>query len=386
MDNIIYFDNAATTYPKPEEVYTFMDKYYREFGVNVGRGQYTTASKANKIVEETRELIRELFKCSIDKKVIFTPSATEAINIILQGINWQGEENVYITHFEHNAVLRLLYQLKEKYNIKINFLHTEKKPLFYDIEKIKHQFQDIKPDVVIMTHASNVCGLITPIKEITELAKVYNAQVAIDCAQTAGLLDIDMKKIDADYLIFAGHKTLYGPFGIAGFLMDERSTLKPLLYGGTGIDSANPNLPNTIPEKFEVGSLNVYAIAGLNAALKWINKIGRENIYKKEKEMTTSLITCLESFDNIRVITASDAEKQIGVVSCVFEGYGSDIIGQVFDQYNIAVRTGLHCAPEAHRFLGTFPGGTVRLSLGYFNSKEDITKLHNILEYIYLDS
>jgi cysteine desulfurase family protein len=378
MENMIYFDNAATTYPKPEEVYTFMDKYYRELGVNVGRGQYKAASKANKMVEETRKLIQGLFNCPTNKKVVFTPSATEAINIILQGINWKGRENIYITPFEHNAVLKVLHNLEEKYNINIHFLHVEKKFLSYNIEKIKHQFQDTKPDVVIMTHASNVCGLITPIKEITELAKTYDAQVAIDCAQTAGLLDIDIQKVDVDYLVFAGHKTLYGPLGIAGFIVDENTKLKPLLFGGTGNHSANPKLLR----KFEVGSINVYAIAGLNAALKWINKIGRENIYEKERNLKTELMKCLESFDNIRVIKPADEQEQIGIASCVFGGDGSDSIGQVLDQYNIAVRAGIHCAPEAHIFLGTFPKGTVRFSLGYFNRYEDIEILKNVLKNI----
>ncbi|MBF8984100.1 aminotransferase class V-fold PLP-dependent enzyme [Lutibacter sp. B2] len=386
MNRSIYFDNAATTYPKPKQVYDYMDKFYREYGVNVGRGQYKKASEGSKLVEETRALIRNLFNCPISKKVVFTPSATDAINIILRGMNWQGGENVYITYFEHNAVLRTLYYLKEKYHFNIHFLDTDKNTFDYDLEKIKYQFHDEKPDMVIMTHASNVCGVITPIVEISDLAKKYDSQVVIDCAQTAGLLQIDMKKLKADYVVFAGHKTLYGPFGIAGFIMDKKSKLKPLLYGGTGTDSANPDLPDTVPERFEVGSLNIQAIAGLNAALKWMKQVERGNIHEKEKEMTRKLIECLESFDNIKVIKASNNENQIGVVSCVFDGYGSDSIGQVFDQYNIAVRTGLHCAPEAHRFLGTFPGGTVRFSLAYFNELEDIKKLDDVLEYICFNS
>lgn len=383
MNKTIYFDNAATTFPKPSIVYETMNRFYKSNGVNVGRGQYGLASEAAKLVSETRGLISELFNCANNKKVVFTSSATEAINIILQGMNWQGGENVYISHFEHNGVLRCLNQLESKYDLKLHRLNIDPKNLSYDLDKIQVQFQNDKPDVLIMNHASNVCGLIAPIEAISKLAKSYNAEVVIDCAQTAGLVEIDLKKILADYIVFAGHKTLYGPLGIAGFIIDESSRLKPLMYGGTGIDSASLGLPTTIPEKFEVGSSNIYAIAGLNVAIKWIMKKGIKTLQSRERNLTHQLIKVLEQFDT-KLYLSSSLDNHIGVVSCTFKDIPADRMGDLLNQHQVAVRTGLHCAPDAHRLMGTFPGGTVRFSVSYFNSLEEIDQLQDILDNILL--
>jgi len=383
VSKMIYFDNAATTFPKPDIVYENMDIFYRTNGVNVGRGQYDLASKASNLVQNTRDLICQLFNCSFDQRVVFTSTATEAINIVLQGMNWQGNENVYITHFEHNGVLRCLNMLKKRYDLNIHYIDLDPRSLEYDLDKIQIQFQENKPNVVIANHASNVCGLITPVEEISRMAKDYNAEVVIDCCQTAGLLDIDLKLIEADYLIFSGHKTLYGPFGIAGFIIKENSKLKPLIYGGTGIDSGNLELPSTIPDKFEVGSQNIYAISGLNTSIKWILDNGVENIQEKERNLTKSLIAVLQKFDT-KIYLSKNIDNHIGVISCNFKGIPADRIGDLLNQHNIAVRTGLHCAPDAHRLLGTYPAGTVRFSLGYFNNISDIIALEEVLESLLL--
>jgi selenocysteine lyase/cysteine desulfurase len=230
-----------------------------------------------------------------------------------------------------------------------------------------------------MSHASNVCGLIAPIEDICDLSKKYNSINIIDMAQTAGLVETDLMRIKADYAVFAGHKTLYAPFGVAGFIIDRNSQLQPLLFGGTGIDSANQELPDTIPEKFEVGSLNIQAIAGLNAALKWINKIGVDTIRKKEIENKRKLVECLKKFSNISIIGLNDG---VGIVSCLFDGYSTDSIGLILSDNDIAVRTGLHCSPTAHKFLGTYPSGTVRFSVSYFNRNDDFNRLFEVLEII----
>lgn len=381
VGKIVYLDNAATSFPKPEEVYSYMDYFYRQYGVNVGRGQHTLSSKASNLVNETRQLILELFSC-FNKKVIFTPSATESMNVVLRGLNWDNSINVYTTPFEHNAVLRVLHYLKNNHNLNIEELFVDKESMDYDIEKIKYQFQDKPPNVVIMSHASNVSGLIAPIKDICDLSKKYNSTNIIDMAQTAGLINTNLNDVKADYVIFAGHKTLYGPFGIAGIILDANSNLSPLMYGGTGIESANPGLPKSIPERFEVGSLNIHAIAGLNAALKWIAHIGIEQICNKEIEHADKLIKVIREFDNIKTIGFKSLRNHIGIVSCVFDGYSSDSIGKILNECHIAVRTGLHCAPSAHRFLETFPAGTVRFSVSYFNDDSDFEKLHGALQYI----
>lgn len=376
-----YFDNAATTFPKPESVYNYTDKFYREYGVNVGRGQHKLAFTASKLMTATRELLLDLFHCSA-KKVVFTHTATEALNLILQGLDVTDNYNIYLSPFEHNAVTRVINYLKSIYQIKVQTLIVDKKTLTYDLEKIKYQFAKDKPNIVVMSHASNVCGVIAPIKEICEMSKEFGAVNVIDMAQTAGLIDTDLSSNVFDFTVFAGHKTLYAPFGVAGFICNGDIKPKPLLYGGTGIDSANQSLPDTIPERYEVASPNIMAIAGFHAALKWIAEIGIGNVYIKEKANHKELLSILNEFSNIKIIGSTDTLSTIGVVSCVFDNYSSDNIGQILSDNYIAVRTGLHCAPYAHKFLNTFPAGTVRFSVSYFNEKEDFIKLREVLEYI----
>lgn len=381
MGNLVYFDNAATTFPKPDVVYSFMDSFYRTCGVNVGRGQHQLASKAGSCVKETRQLLLNLLGCP-QKQVVFTPSATEALNIILQGIFWTDRATVYITPFEHNSVLRVLHYLQGIYELKIIELLIDKESMTYDLEGIKYQFQHIKPDVVVMSHASNVCGLVTPIEAICKLVKQHEAICVIDMAQTAGLIQTDLGKVQADYIVFAGHKTLYAPYGAAGFVLDKNAPLKPLLYGGTGLESANLDMPTTIPERFEAGSLNIQAIAGLNASLRWIMQTGIDIIREKEMANKRQLVDLLEQFDNVSMVGYSPCAEYVGIVSCIFDRYSSDSIGQVLNEQGVAVRTGLHCAPSAHNFLGTFPDGTIRFSVGYFNTNEDFYKLKIALKYI----
>jgi cysteine desulfurase family protein len=378
LDRIAYFNNAATTFPKPEKVYRFVDKFYRESGFNTGRGQNIST---NNLIQDTRNLLLELFHCPA-QKVVFTPSATEAINIILQGLPIKDNYNIYISPFEHNAVTRVINYLQSLYKINIITLSVNEKSLTYDIEKITYQFAEAKPNIVIISHASNVCGLIAPIKEICTVSHKYGAINVIDMCQTAGLIDTDLSSNIYDFVIFAGHKTLYATFGIAGFICNGDIKPKPLIYGGTGFDSANPNVPDTIPERYEVGSQNIMAIAGLYAALNWIKKISIERIYEKEKENHSKLISVLEGFDNIKIIAPPVTTKTIGVVSCIFDGYSSDNIGQVLIRQGIEVRTGLHCSPLAHKFLGTFPEGTVRFSVGYFNNDNDFEVLEKALNLI----
>jgi cysteine desulfurase family protein len=381
VNDIVYFDNAATTFPKPEEVYTFSDNFFRSCGVNVGRGQYKLADKSAVLVVETRELLLDLNHCH-DKQVVFTSTATIALNTVLRGINFTNGSNVYVTPFEHNAVMRVLNHIAKTVKINIIQLEFDKDSISYDLEKIKYQFADSPPNLVIMTHASNVCGVIAPISEISVLAKKYNAITVADMCQTMGLVDTDIRVID--YAIFAGHKTLYSPFGVAGFICPSIPNIEPFVYGGTGIDSASNDLPELLPERFEAGSLNSVAIAGLNASMKWIKAIGIANIYETECRNHAHLLEILSSFNSIKVI--SQGKNSIGVVSCVFDGYSSDNIGQILSERDIAVRTGLHCSPDSHRFLGTFPSGTVRFSVSYFNTDNDFRHLSEALEYIHENS
>jgi len=385
MDKTAYFDNAATTFPKPEEVYQFMDTFYRECGVNVGRGQHKLAAKASAVVAETRKLLLDLNHCP-NKTVIFTPSATEALNLVIRSVISKDNLNIYVSPFEHNAVTRVINYEKQTFNFRINTLAFDKETYKYDLNQIKYQFAENKPDVIIISHASNVCGVIAPIAEICAQSKKYGAVNIIDMCQTMGLIDTDLHNDTIDYAVFAGHKTLHGPLGIGGFIMDHDACPKPLVYGGTGIDSSNPLLPDVVPDRYEAGSQNIQAISGLNASLKWIRQIGINAIYKKENEMHSHLIDLLSKYSNIKIISPHDLTLGIGVVSAVFDGYSSDNIGRILSDRDIAVRSGLHCAPDAHRFLGTFPSGTVRFSVGYFNTNDDFAQLKDALDYIYENS
>ena len=374
-----YFDNAATTYPKPKNVYDFMDDFYRHSGGgSAGRGLYKGAKEAGRVVNETREQLKTLFHTQ-QHEVLFTPSATEGMNLVLRGQEWQNGMTVYISPFEHNAVVRVLHYLKKSYALDIVELSVKMDGLVYDIEKIHEQFQEQKPSIVVVSHASNVCGSIAPVEEIFREAKMHHAITILDMAQTAGLIELDLNRAYVDFAIFAGHKTLYGPFGAAGVLRRMDKPLSPLIYGGTGIDSANLDLPVAGPERYEAGSKNLLAIAGLHAALKWGQNIGIENIYKKEQENKNKLISVLQAYENIQIFLG---KNQIGVVSCIFNGYASDDIGRVLNEQGVAVRTGLQCAPFAHRFLHTFPAGTVRFSVSYFTTDKDFQVLRSALDYI----
>lgn len=375
-----YFDNAATTYPKPECVYSFMDQFHRQSGGNAGRGHYSIAQSAGGLILDTRKRIQELLHCSA-KQVVFTPTATIALNIIIQGIIASGVKNVYISPFEHNAVTRTLHHYDQIERISVTQLSVTKE-LKYDLEKIRYQFDAVKPDLVIVSHASNTIGLIAPIEDIFSLAKKYNAYTLVDMAQSAGLVDCNIGLNCIDFAVFAGHKTLYGPTGISGFVMEPSTKLPAVLFGGTGYESANQDMPDSIPEKYEMGTLNIVGIAGLNASLKWIQEKTIEALAQKEKENREKLLEILSNYDFIRIVGNYKNHEYVGIVSCLIEGISSDSAGNIFDRQGIAVRTGLHCAPLAHRFMGTYPAGTIRFSVSYFTSEEDFEQLIEALDFI----
>lgn len=375
-----YFNNAATTYPKPDEVYSFMDQFYRQDGINAGRGKSKSSENAEEIIKETRDLLKKILNCP-NKEVIFEPTATISLNIIIQGVIAAGAKNIYITPFEHNAVTRTLFNFEKQHQIKVHQLHITN-DLKYDLERIKYQFEAVKPDFVIVSHASNVIGLVAPVEDIFTLAKKYNAITLVDMAQTAGLVECNVGSDVIDYAVFAGHKTLYGPTGVSGFVMKPNGKLPLILFGGTGYDSANQEMPDSLPERYEIGTVNILGIAGLNAALRWIEKKSIENIFTNELEKRKKLISILEEYWFIKIVGLEDKCNYVGVVSCVIEGISSDSASNIFDKCGISVRTGLHCAPLAHKFINTYPAGTIRFSVSYFTSDEDFTELKVSLDYI----
>lgn len=391
-----YFDNAATTFPKPECVYAFMDSFYRKHGGNAGRGQYKLAAAASKIISETRGFVQKILCCP-NKDVIFAPSATIALNMVIQGLIAGFAENghfdklndrnipvVYVSPFEHNSVTRVLHHFEKSGKIRVRQLFVS--PDFeYGIEKINAQFAELLPDIVIVSHASNVIGLVAPVLEIFAAAKKFGALTVTDMAQTAGLVPLDVASELIDFAVFAGHKTLYGPFGIGGFVKSRNVVLEPVLFGGTGVDSANQKMPENIPSRYEMGSQNICAVAGLHAAAEWFLQ-NQDEIRATEERNHRRFLEILRQYDFVKIAGPTDRfsekTKCIGVVSTVFDGYAAEDIGNVFDEMEIAVRTGLQCSPLAHKFLRTFPAGTVRFSVGYFTGEEDFCALEKAMGYI----
>ena len=372
---MIYLDNAATTFPKPENVYREMDDISRNYAVNAGRGSYKAAQKAVKVIDDTRAALLKLFHAEGIADIVFTASVTQAINIILAGLDLRENNTVYISPYEHNAVVRTLHMLQKDTGFAVREMPLTK-TLEIDMGRLKYDFAEKNPSAVIVTAVSNVTGYQLPICDLFQLSKKYNAVTITDAAQAAGLIDLNFDRIQADIICFAGHKTLYGPFGIAGFAVKKGMNLKQTFAGGTGSHSLSPEMPQNAPERYEAGSCNVIAMKGLYAAME---SLKQDEHYRKISELTKYAIDNLKSLPGIKII--GQTEGQIGIISIVAEGYSSDEIGKILDEeYDIAVRTGYHCAPLIHKYINDVDyNGTVRVGLGYFNTKDDIDKLIDAL-------
>lgn len=375
---MIYLDNAATTFPKPERVYETLERANRELAFNAGRGSYKAAREAAALIDETKGRILRLFRADGCADVVFTPSVTHAFNQVLNGLNLAESATVYISPYEHNAVARTVHHLSLNAGIKVEMLPLNE-DLQIDLEKAKYMFSTCPPSAIILNALSNVTGYILPVAQLFSMAKGYNAITILDAAQAAGLIDLDMHCLQSDIICFAGHKSLMGPFGIGGFVIKRGIILKKVFTGGTGSDSLNLDMPEDSPGRYEASSTNVVAIAGLNAALKGLDPAEHR---EKILALTKYLIDALEKIPSVTLKGAMTDDRTLGVVSFVVEGYASDEVGTILDdEYGIAVRTGYHCAPNIHDYLGDKPyHGTVRVGLGQFNTKEDIDTLISALE------
>ena len=377
---MIYLDNAATTFPKPESVYVAMDRMNRDGAVNSGRGSYKLAQSASKLIFETKAKLRQLIHVDASAAVVFSPSITIAINQIVNGINFRKNAVIYVSPYEHNAVARSLHKLSKVKDFIIKELPLND-VLEIDIEKMKYEFSKEKPEAVFCTHVSNVTGYILPVKEIFKEAKKHGSINVLDSAQSLGLLDIRADLIDVDIIGFAGHKTLYGPFGIGGFINVSGVNLETFITGGTGSDSLNLEMPLGAESRYESASTNIVAVAGLNAA---ISSLSLKDQMEYEKELTTYLIEKLSSIDEVEMFLPVNLENHVGIVSFSFDNMNSNDVGVILDEdFDIAVRTGYHCAPYIHKYLddkGT--QGTIRIGLGQFNKRQDIDKLIAALEEI----
>lgn len=374
---MIYLDNAATTFPKPESVYAVMDQTNRQEAVNAGRGGYKLAQKASRLISETKDLLRKLVHVDSNVAVVFAPSVTIAMNQIVHGLQLQNGANIYVSPYDHNAVARSVHACAKKKNLIVHELPMNE-ALEIDLERLKYEFSRNKPAAVFCTHVSNVTGYILPVEEIFSETKKHGGLTILDAAQSIGLVDIRADLIGADLIAFAGHKTLYGPLGIGGFINVSGVELDTFIAGGTGSDSLNLEMPKGNENKFEAASPNVVAIAGLNAALKWINPA---ECLAWEKELTEYLINRISQIKGIRLLLPENADRHVGIVSFTMQGYSSEDVGMLLDEdYDIAVRTGYHCAPYIHKYLkDESTHGTVRVGVGKFTTRDDIDKLVDAL-------
>lgn len=388
----IYLDNAATSFPKPEEVPMAVYDYMTKLGTNVNRGGYATAYDTESVVFECRELIGALFHATDYKNVVFTRNITESLNVVLKGLLHSGD-HVIVSSMEHNAVMRPIRQLEKK-GVSFTRAQCESDGSL----KLDTLYRCLRPDTkaVVMTHASNVFGTMLPIQEVGAFCKENGLVFILDSAQTAGVFPIDMEKMHIDILCFTGHKGLLGPQGIGGFILRDELVLKiePLISGGTGSLSNVETVPEFMPDRFEAGTPNLPGIFGLHAALNWLRKLGEkslsaelfttehcfsaalEKISEHELQLTEEFLTLLEPLEKegkLKIIGKKDTEMRTGVVSIqTLSRELSDTAFQLDTRYGIMTRVGLHCAPSAHKTMGTYPTGTIRFSFGFANTDKEV--------------
>lgn len=378
----VYLDNAATTFRKPECVYQAMDKANRELSVNAGRGAYALAREAVNLQEETRQLIKEAVGAPDRAEVVYTPSATMALNEIIGGCIDRSDYVVYVSPYEHNAVVRTLHGYQRRYGFSIRELPLCPDTLEIDLKRTAHLFAGKAPSYVFLTCVSNVTGYILPIEELCEMTKSYGGRVILDGAQALGAIPFNVNELEADVLVFAGHKALHGPFGIGGYLMMSSLIPFPVVFGGTGSDSLNLEMPCGFAG-LEPGSPDIVAVAGLKAVLEEMRdkELCRER-RDRERMLTRRLLDGLRQIKGIRLYGLHDEEKRVGIVSLNVKGYLAPEVGRILDtDFDIAVRTGYHCAPLIHAYLGDMEySGTVRVSPDWCNTEEDIDKALLALE------
>ena len=381
----IYLDQASTTYPKPECVAKAVYDYMTGNGCNINRGCYENAYDTEEIILETRELLCELFDGPDCKNVVFTKNVTESLNIVLKGFLKSGD-HVLVSSMEHNAVMRPIRQL-EIVGLTFDRIPCSEQGELH-IESMENLINE-NTKAVVMMHASNVCGTILPIKDVGLFCEKHGLKFIVDCAQTAGVYPISMKEMKIDALCFTGHKGLYGPQGIGGFILQENMIplIDPLLSGGTGSISHTEEIPDFVPDRFEPGTMNLPGIFGLHAALEWIKITGIDKIREKEEMLTSLFIKHMKvldpKFEKIRLIGKGTENNRTAVVSIQTPDRDISEVAYLLDKnYGIMTRVGLHCAPSAHETLDTYPTGTIRFSFGYFNTKEEVLLAVKALEDI----
>lgn len=373
----IYLDNGATSFPKPQEVSDAVYYYMTNVGTNINRGGYEAAYDVEGIVYDTRQMISDMFGAGDSKNVIFTKNITESLNVVLKGFLKPGD-HILCSSIEHNAVMRPLVQLQSQGIIEFDRIPCDKNGIL-DLSKISSLIRD-NTKAIVMTHASNVNGTINPIKEVGKICNDCDKDIKfiVDSAQTAGALPISMTEMNIDALCFTGHKSLLGPQGTGGFIINDDMVdlICPIIAGGTGSISHTEIMPDFMPDKFESGTMNIPGIIGLNQGIKWVLNRGLDNILKHELELTKKFIDGISDLidsGDIALVGIKGTKGRTGVVSIQTLKHDlAEVAFMLDNQYGIMTRVGLHCAPSAHKSFGTYPTGTIRFSFGNFNTSEDV--------------
>jgi cysteine desulfurase family protein len=373
MSKLIYLDNAATAFPKPEEVYQFMDRYYRKHGISPGRSGFDAALETEELVHNTRKFLTELFHGDDPNRLTFSYNASDSLNIILQGLAEKGD-HVVTTCLEHNSVLRPLHHLEMSGIIEVTYVMFDRDG-FVHPDDIKKAIKD-NTKMVVVNHSSNVIGTVQPLAEIGKICKENGVYFIVDASQSAGCTPINIKAMGIDVVCFTGHKSLMGPTGIGGSYVMKDVPVKMTRFGGTGVRSASKTHIEEYPYRLECGTLNVLGVAGLFAGIKWVLRLGIERLHKNEMALWERLRNGLRAIDGVTVYCAKGIENQNPVLSFNLKGFASSDVATILDvDYNIACRYGLQCAPKVHEGIGTFNiHGTVRMSIGPFNTEEQIDK------------
>ena len=376
MDDI-YLDNAATSWPKPESVYRAVDHFNRKLGASPGRGSHRRSVISGQILLETRESLARLFNIKDSSRIAFTVNVTEAINIALKGLLEPGD-HVVISSMEHNAVVRPLHALKDK-GVELTVVRCS--PDGTLDPSLLEQALTLRTRLVCLLHASNITGTIMPVAEVGRIVRRKGILFMVDAAQSAGVLPVDVEEQNIDLLAFTGHKGLLGPQGTGGLYIRPGLDVRPLVEGGTGSQSERVDQPDFMPDRFESGTPSTPGIAGLNAGVQFIQETGLEKIRQHEQELTDALIQGLREIKGVILYGPCDSRRQTAVVSFNIEDRDCGEVSFLLDQkYGIQSRSGLHCAPLAHRTMGTLKRGACRLSPGFFNTMEDI---HKVIKAVY---
>jgi cysteine desulfurase/selenocysteine lyase len=371
MSDLIFLDNGATSYPKPEEVYSFMDHFYRNFGVNPGRSGYDLCMETGELVEETRAMMTKFFNGTDPNRLCFSYNSTDALNLIINGMLKEGDHAISTT-VEHNSVLRPLYHLYKNNGVEVNYIPFDSKG-FVDPDEFPKRFKK-NTKLVVVNHASNVIGTIQPVKDIGKYCREKEIPFVIDASQSAGKINVDMEELNVDIVAFTGHKSLLGPTGIGGLYVREGIEINHTRAGGTGVRSAVRTHLDEYPYRLEYGTLNTVGVAGLHAGVKWIEKQGLENIHDEEMRLTAKLRDGLKNVGGVTLYCQDDLADHISIFLFNVDGLEALNTGTILDvDYNIASRTGLHCAPLVHEQIGTAEiHGAVRFGIGPFNTEEHI--------------